>query len=259
MRPAVVSRSPPSYHSRMDIDWIFFDWGGTLAQVVGQEARLREGARRAALELTGQDGPAVDDFIRRVLSADADAAAHPELREADLSEHLRAWSESQGLSSSDQAIDGALRHLCNAWIGSLETLPGAREALTELRRRGYRMGLVSNCMMPPAACRRELDRLGLAPYLDFTVISSQVGYRKPSERIYQEAMALARNGADALERSRVLFVGDSPGFDVIAPGALGMKTALVTCRRGIWPAADYQRARPDLRIDSVSELPSLLE
>ena len=37
-----------------------------------------------------------------------------------------------------------------------------------------------------------------------------------------------------------------------------MKTALINRAPGIWPAADYARARPDLRIDAVAELPALL-
>lgn len=237
------------------IEVVLFDWGGTLAQVVEQSDRLRAGARRAALRLTGCECPEVDAFVEGVLGAEAQAAAHPELREADLGERLRDWCAAAGLRADERAREDALKRLCEAWVGSLHVLPGAVETLAELRRRGYRMGLVSNCMMPPETSRRELDRLGLGAYLDFAVFSSGVGYRKPSNKIYKEAIALARRDENHLELSRVLFVGDSPEFDVIAPARLGMKTALVTCYRGLWPAEAYERARPDVRIDSVSELP----
>jgi len=33
-----------------------------------------------------------------------------------------------------------------------------------------------------------------------------------------------------------------------------MRTALVRDLAGIWPAADYDRAKPDLAVDSVADL-----
>lgn len=243
----------------MDIDVILFDWGGTLAQVVSQNDRLREGATTAAQCIVkGDQADQIDDFVRRVLSAEADAAGDRELREADLRERLCAWAAGVG-GCSEAAVDRAMDALCEAWQGSLEVFEGIPETLAELQRRGHAMGLVSNCMMPPPVCRDELERLGLAPHLDFAVFSSEVGYRKPSSKIYQAAIAEARRLRPGVAMDRMLFVGDSPAFDVSAPARLGMKTALVACRKGIWPAGDYADARPDIRIDSVAELPAILK
>ncbi|HSW45288.1 MAG TPA: HAD hydrolase-like protein, partial [Phycisphaerae bacterium] len=57
----------------------------------------------------------------------------------------------------------------------------------------------------------------------------------------------------------VLFVGDSPLLDVAAPAAMGMKTALVDSKPGFWPAKDLVSASPDLHLETVADLPALLE
>ncbi len=267
----------------MEIDVILFDWGGTLSQVGSQAERLRRGVALAAQIITGgrseadvplgmgveerhrtgvgdSDVPhSVESLIDRILSIEAEAAAHPEHLEADPVAELRAWASSLAAEIEPQRLTEAAACIGQTWIGSLEPLPGALEALRTLRQRGYQMGLVSNCMIPAVYCRQEFARMGFAEWVDFTVFSSEVGYRKPSPVIYQAALRLAFSGEPPADLSRVLFVGDSPALDIMGPARLGMKTALVTCRRGIWHQSDYESARPDFRIDSVAELPELLK
>lgn len=241
----------------MNVRWIFFDWGGTLAQVVSQNDRLTAGAREAARILAPGNPDSAASLIERILGLEAVAAADPEMREGDVHACLRDWAATVGTATPDQ-LARAADALGNAWIGSLETLPGVHAALRTLRERGYRMGLVSNCLVPPAYCGREFARLGLAEFMDFVVFSSEVGYRKPSPIIYATAIERAAGGGEPPKPSDILFVGDSPAFDVMKPAELGMRTALVRCYRGIWPAGDYERARPDLRIDGVADLPAHL-
>jgi putative hydrolase of the HAD superfamily len=132
------------------------------------------------------------------------------------------------------------------------------QALTELRGRGFRLGLVSNVWIPPGFCRLELQREGFGELLDFAVFSSEVGFRKPSPVIYEAGLRAAFPAGRPRNLSGVLFVGDSPSCDVIAPARLGMKTVLVECVPGIWPEMDHAAARPDLRVKAVAELPAAL-
>jgi FMN phosphatase YigB (HAD superfamily) len=243
----------------VNIDLILFDWGGTLSQVETQDARLREGAAKAAGLLCGPHADGlVKAFVEAVLCAESNAAADPELREADLMFCLREWTRDNGLSLNERTIAEAGEALGNAWVGSLCAFPGSAGALAALKASGYRLGLVSNCMLAPEYCREEFRRHGLAEYMEFTVFSSEVGYRKPHPAIYKEALRRAYGDRAPADLSQVMFVGDSPRFDVMTPASMGMKTALVTCHRGIWPKGDYELAKPDFRIDSVAELPGLL-
>jgi putative hydrolase of the HAD superfamily len=243
----------------MPFDVILFDWGGTLAQVVRQDELYRRGAEAAVLAACG--GPhdaAYQHLITRIGLMEKEAAADPEMREASISAELIAWVKAFPGKVRASCLEAAVAAIGTAWVGSLDPMPGGVEALQKLRRHGLRMGLVSNCMMPSMYCRQELERQGYARLLDFAIYSSAVGYRKPSPKIYAAALQQAYPQGVPADLSRTLFVGDSPAFDVAAPGAMGMKTALVTCYKGIWSEEDYQRAKPDYRIDAVAELPGIL-
>ncbi len=238
---------------------ILFDWGGTLADVAWQEQRFAEAAAALASWLDVDAARAdADSLVKRIYAAEAAAAADPELREADLQAVVREWAGAHGRPLTGARLEDAVDRVGQAWIGSLEPFGGAAEALRQLRDRGCRLGLVSNCLIPRSFCLIELRRQGFLDLLDFQIISSAVGHRKPSPVIYRAALQAAFPQGVPPSLSGVLFVGDSPAFDVAAPADMGMHTALVRCRRGIWPAEDYARAKPDLRLDSVAELPDHL-
>jgi putative hydrolase of the HAD superfamily len=77
---------------------------------------------------------------------------------------------------------------------------GALPTLTELRRRGVRVALVSNY---DSRLRRVVRELGVARCFTALVISAEVGWAKPSPHIF--AAALARTGVRPEE---ALMVGD---------------------------------------------------
>ncbi|HOA73319.1 MAG TPA: HAD family hydrolase [Phycisphaerae bacterium] len=244
----------------MQIRGILFDWGGTLAHVDGQTDALLRGAAEALRRLAGQADPSlVQSMLAAAVEAEKAASNHPEYREVDLAELLHDWAGAHGLAWADGQLDAALATICGHWVGAaLTPVHGVRETLEALRAMGMTIGLVSNCFIPPSYCHDELRQQGIAHLFDCTVFSSGVGYRKPSRHIYRQALReLAAAGGPA-DVGQILFVGDSPAYDVMAPAALGMKTALVSSHTGLWPAEDYERAQPDLRIDSVAELPALL-
>lgn len=100
---------------------------------------------------------------------------------------------------------------------SVEALPGVQSLLSFLKRRGYKLGLLSNLSSAHVA---PVARFGLAELFDATVFSCDEGITKPAPEIY--ARLLARLGVEA---QATLFVGDSGPNDVEAPAALGMRTA----------------------------------
>lgn len=244
----------------MDIEVILFDWGGTLVDVAREPQALLGGALEAGRILAGvSNEEVINSLANAALQAERRAARDPEYREVDMSAFLAAWAEARGCPAGADQIAAAVRAVGESWLGgSLDPLPGALDTVRTLRDHGYRMGLVSNCWLPPAYCRQELDRQGFGALLDFSVFSSEVSYRKPSPVIYETSLQKAYPDGMPGDLSRVLFVGDSPRGDVIAPAQMGMKTALVASEPGTWPQADYDHARPDLRINTVTELCSLL-
>ncbi len=98
-------------------------------------------------------------------------------------------------------------------------LAGAGEVLAELSRRGYRIGLASNF---DARLRGVAAGLAeLAPVRSL-VISSEVGWRKPSAKFFERVISAAGGNPE-----EVLFVGDDPVNDGEGANAAGLKVCLL--------------------------------
>lgn len=119
-------------------------------------------------------------------------------------------------------------------IESVHPFTGTTSLLHFLKRRGYRLGLVSNLA---SAYKEPLERFELAPLFDAVAFSCDEGVVKPEKQMYLDVCR--RLG---VEPSQALFVGDSAANDVAAPEELGMLTAGI----GVGGA--------DARLEAISEL-----
>jgi putative hydrolase of the HAD superfamily len=118
--------------------------------------------------------------------------------------------------------------------------PDARSTLDELRRRGLKLGVITNG--PSEMQRHKLALLGLEHEFDAVVVSGEEGVRKPDEEIFRRA--LARCGVAAHE---ALFVGDHPVADIAGAHGAGL--------RAIWRFVPYW---PPV-IDNVPKIRALSE
>lgn len=91
--------------------------------------------------------------------------------------------------------------------------------LKELKNRGLILGLVSNVVQDMESTYTEL---GLQPYLDFKVTSSEVGCDKPQPEIFQAALKKA-----GIKSEEALYVGDQYDLDIVGARGVGMKAILV--------------------------------
>ena len=228
------------------------------------EAVLKTG-RAAGLPLGGLQVDALAAVHQRVREEAENDPAH---REINFGAALRSWVVAQGIDAPPEDV---VQEMCAAyfdeWVGCLAVIGEADRTLGELKRRGYRLGVVSNVVVPPQWCRRELERLGLWELFDACTLSSEVGVRKPHPRIYHDALQkldvadASGGGAGSggrIATGQVLFVGDSPRCDVQAPQEMGMRAVLVHDCGGRWAAAEYEGVRPDLTVRRVDELPAYL-
>ena len=102
---------------------------------------------------------------------------------------------------------------------SWRLFPDAVPAIQALRRVGLRVGIVSNF---DSRLERLCDGLGLSGLLAFIVYSAQVGFAKPSRRIFEAAVRAART-----RPARCLVVGDSLEEDVAGARAAGCQALLL--------------------------------
>jgi FMN phosphatase YigB (HAD superfamily) len=241
-----------------DVRYVLCDWGGTLCSIDGEQRAWQNGL--AALLAAGREhglalgqehaGSLVSLFLRTRAQADLD----PEHKEVVLKPILARWLAEQGFPD---VPDSVLHQLGDAywapWVGCLTVIDGADHTLRTLRDRGYRIGLVSNVAAPPLWCRRQLEYLGLWAPLHCVTLSSDLGVRKPHPRVYEHALTNIGDGHPPGPH-QVLFVGDSPRFDVAEPARLGMHTVLVRDHANRWPPYQYHDVVPDLTVDRIVEL-----
>jgi putative hydrolase of the HAD superfamily len=118
------------------------------------------------------------------------------------------------------------------------------ETLAELRRRGLRLGVISNA---DGRVEALLETVGLREHFDFVIDSALVGMEKPDPRIFR--MGLERLGVAPEE---AVYVGDIYEIDVVGARGAGMAAVLVDPLNR-WTDLDCDR------IAAIHELPTWLD
>ena len=95
--------------------------------------------------------------------------------------------------------------------------------LSQLKKRGLQIGLISNCFSEEAQLIRES---ALFPYFDAACLSWELGVRKPDPAIYRICLEMLNVPAE-----HCLYVGDGGSMELEAARALGMRAAQATWYR----------------------------
>jgi HAD superfamily hydrolase (TIGR01509 family) len=123
-------------------------------------------------------------------------------------------------------------------------ITGAHSTVTELQRRGYRLGIVTS----GSHCRvsRELEEIGLAQVFQVVVCNEHIKNKKPHPEGLTEAMRLI-----AAEPAQCAYVGDAPE-DIRMGKSAGVQTVAV---RSTYPTSKHLPSTdPDICLDSITEL-----
>lgn len=119
----------------------------------------------------------------------------------------------------------------------------APPALEALRRRGLRLGVISNWDKRLPALFETLE---LTSYFEVIITSAEVGFEKPSEKIFRRAL-----DAVELPASSALHIGDSFEADVIGARGAGLTPVLLD-------RSMEQENKSCLRVRMLTELPALI-
>jgi len=217
---------------------VFFDAGSTLVlmnyEVIARELE-RLGARVTAAEVQRAEWRARvrldDELFGRSQPASTESRSSADRSVRYLLEELGVRDEAMVVQASEW------RRVYNQPVGVWDVAdPQAREALELVRGAGLRAGVISNSN---GSVRPTLEALGLAPYLDFVLDSSEVGFEKPDPRIFE--LALSRVRVTAAE---TVYVGDLYSVDVRGARACGLHAVLLD-PGGYWGERDCPKV-PDL-------------
>jgi putative hydrolase of the HAD superfamily len=214
---------------RPPLEAVLFDYGHTLIWFDERPHSALMGAYEKVNELLGatltQEVPAAQVLIEKVSKAvdeaiqrDYEAGREEEVEIAAIYDTaLRGL----GLTVEPRLIERVMELEQEGWLGSVHVGPDVDRTLQHLRGRGLRLALVSNAAYLPRLMTGQLEVLGLKAYFDGLTFSSEVGVRKPSPKIYADALDKVR-----VSPARALFIGDRVKEDVQGPQALGMLAVL---------------------------------
>ena len=121
-------------------------------------------------------------------------------------------------------LDEVLRIEQEAWWRGAHVDPGrGSPSRSSLRGRGIRVGLCSNAPYRARSLHAQLAFLGLDSHLDAVTFSAEVGWRKPSPRIFEAATRALGTVA-----AHTVMVGDNETADVAGAHAAGMRAVLLS-------------------------------
>jgi putative hydrolase of the HAD superfamily len=218
------------------VEAVIFDWGGTLTPWHSVDHE------NLWLTVCARHYPAAD----AATAAAAARAAEMELwRLAESA--LQSSTLDAVLARAGVAASAALlASYYEAWDPHTFTDPEAQPLLRELRRRGIKIGVLSNTMWPRAAHERIFVRDEIFDLIDGAVYSSEIPWTKP----HPEAFRAAMRAIGVTDPAGCVFVGDRPYDDVHGAKSVGMRAVLV-------PNSDvpaFSGVQPDAVIPRLADL-----
>jgi len=249
-----------AHNPRMPIRTITFDWGDTLASNHGMPyaATQRRAFVQLAEDLRALGGTIPPTWLEVVFAelksvwmSSVDPKQNPSGAEFDFAGLMASWVAACHVPADQAAtvIERCFATLTDTVIPFAETLP----VLTDLKGRGYRIGILSHVPWPGDACRAWYRRHGLAGLVDFYSLSSEVGFIKPHPAHYQDTLRQADCAPHEL-----LHVGDHPWRDITGGKAFGFRTALRLTEH-IYPEEQLVSCGADGEILRLHEVAALAE
>lgn len=222
------------------VETVLLDAGGVLLD-------LDYPYLRRLLEARGRDAP-----VEALAAGEALARKEVQRRVHDGDRVADVWRDYFHVLLSHAKVPGKLHReiIDTLWeanhrVGLWTTpIPGAVESVRELKRRGYRLGVVSNAEGKVA---RDLDAAGFTGLFETVVDSHLVGVEKPDPRIFEIALERMSGRPET-----AVYLGDLPAVDVAGARAAGIAPLLLD-RHDLYPDAGAPRLR------SIAELPDWLD
>lgn len=232
---------------------VVFDLGGTLVQWPDWEGGAVAKWGFAYDAIAGYDGITAsrDEFVAAMRAAEK---AHWERVDREhwsgpptgvVSDGFRRL----GASIDERALLAALDGYARAVAGWCTVFADTRDTLATLRKRDYRLGLLSNTWWAAEWHNADLAAHGLTDLLDELVYTSDLGCSKPHPSVFREIASRLGVAPEAC-----VMIGDRQIDDVSGARAVGMRAIWRRNDSG-FPTSDVA---PDAVVDALAELPGLL-
>jgi putative hydrolase of the HAD superfamily len=227
---------------------VIFDWAWTLVDLVDEDDRRPFLKMFGFLQGRGVRLPDFNDCYRsyRDLFYSLIEESRRTHREACFETVLKYLLLKYAIDISGKVtVEEILRNYYQEVFSVRKVFPDVLATLQDLQSRGFRMGIISNTTNPPFMKDYERVKMGLDPFFEFSIYSSDVPYRKPHPSIFELAVNYLK-----LEPKEILFVGDSPLQDISGPQKVGMQAAWVNRNGKQLPAGIH----PEYEVRALTDL-----
>jgi HAD superfamily hydrolase (TIGR01549 family) len=234
------------------VEGLLFDYGHTLITYERPQDALLDvytGISRYLRAHGHEKPPSPEELLSKVHDRIEKVVANHEaeggLEEIDLVSAERvAWSAA-GVTLDDETLTRLTFMVQQAWWEGVMVPAGLFDIMEELRGRGLKVGICSNAPYRPDTMHAQLRHLGLDRIFDSVTFSSEVGWRKPSPKLFLAALEALGTRPEA-----TVMIGDRCREDI--RGALELNMGTIRTRQHRDDAC--QDVEADAVIDSLDEL-----
>jgi putative hydrolase of the HAD superfamily len=156
----------------------------------------------------------------------------------------------------DTHIKTAVNVFFEDYLDSLELRPCVKKLLSKISTK-YKLGLISNFTYAPVIYA-GIKKLGINQFFNAVLVSEEVGWRKPSRKIFEEALRRLDTTAE-----ETVYVGDSPLEDIKGAKDVGIKTVFVPSQFYSLENLHESKQKPNIIMKNTKELykkfPTFLE
>jgi putative hydrolase of the HAD superfamily len=212
---------------------VLFDLGNTLVKFPWDARTIGKGASQGVLlfdklvkvtyDSLVKSGIKIDWplFHEKYISVRAEQLEWQKktLREYDMYDRVSRTLNALGvkLSPDSSTVRKATDENYASYLDYVEMEKEVPTILQDLRLK-RKLGLITNFANPPCIYN-ILDKFGLRKLFDVILVSREVGWVKPSPKIFQAALSSLR-----LKGSQCVFVGDDAEADISGAKGVGMRT-----------------------------------
>ena len=196
---------------KADESVVFFDVDDTLLDT----STFAETARKAASELMVDNGLPLDKDEAYYLLKDI-------IKEKGSSydRHFNVLTKTVLGKEDPMLVALGMITYHNVKFALLRPFPKTDDTLIYLKSQGYRLAVISNGLTIKQW--EKLVRLNIYPFFDEVITSEEVGFSKPSPKIYQEALRRMKGDPD-----KCVMIGNKFKEDALGAVNAGMSAILV--------------------------------
>jgi putative hydrolase of the HAD superfamily len=151
------------------------------------------------------------------------------------------------VTPDDPRVKAALNVFFQDFIDTLELRENAKK-LVKQSKEHCKVALISNFTHAPVIYK-SLRKMGISEFFNVVMVSEEVGWRKPSAKIFQTALNKLQ-----IQPCEAVYIGDSPNEDIKGAKEAGLKTVFVPSQFNKLKDLKESKQKPDHTAKDLKEI-----